>query len=155
MFCSTCGNPLSESLVFCNKCGKRVKDAPQNEPGGPSEASTNFLIAAMLGIPIAGIGIVIGLISVMKKELDFPNDVILTMAFMGFALLIFAEFGFLYLLVSRTKFRKAKDQDHPPRQLSEAQTKTLAEAQFQNMAAPPASVTESTTRSFDPVYREK
>lgn len=156
MYCTKCGNLVSDGLAFCNKCGNRVKQEKSGSGDAMSESSTNFLIAAMLGIPIAGIGVMIGLITVLKRELDMPNEMVGIIAIMGFILLFAAELGFLFLLLVRTHAQKkiSLEQAASQAQLNDARTKSLAEAQFQNIATPVPSVTEHTTRTLDPVRKD-
>src|SRR5262245_53825008 len=118
MYCATCGNELvvSKGLVFCNKCGARIGGLKGRNDSQISEASVNFLIAATLGIPIIGIGLMIALIAVLRRGLEFPPDFIAVIALMCFLLLLAAEAGFLFMLFSRTRRSSSKD-DIDPAQL--------------------------------------
>jgi hypothetical protein len=154
MYCPACGTMVLSGLNYCKNCGARVSEKKESGGGNQlSEASVNFLIAALLGIPIVGIGLIIGLMSVMKKELGFDNDFIGTVIFLSFVLLLAAEAGFVWLLLSRTRAKTTKDSATKP-ELKEAAKKELGEAQEQDFVPPAHSITENTTRSFDPVYRD-
>jgi hypothetical protein len=142
-------------LSFCKNCGARVGGKKERDGNQLSESSVNFLIAALLGIPIAGIGVIIGLISVMKKELDMPNDVIVIITFLSFSLLLMAEVAFLWLLLSRTKKKKEKEDPYQLNEpLNKAATKSLGEAQPQSFVNQASSVTENTTRTLEMAERE-
>jgi hypothetical protein len=159
MFCSACGNQLVTGLSFCNKCGAptgAAKDKDKSrDPDLLSESSINFLVAGMIGIPIAGIGVIIGLVSVLKKELHFEDGVVLTFTLMAFILLLAAELGILFLLFTRTrsskKYRESLRENEvrfqPQAELREGITNALGEAR----GTPVGSVTENTTRSFEHV----
>lgn len=151
MYCSSCGTAVMKGLSFCKNCGARVGGKKERDENQFSESSVNFMIVALLGIPIAGIGVIIGLISVMKKELNLDNDIIVIITFLSFLLLLMAETGFLWLLLNRTKKPKEKDEI---RQLDQAATKSLGEAQPQSFVNPVSSVTENTTRTLEMTERK-
>lgn len=116
-----------------------------------SEASLNFLLVGILGIPIAGIGVIIGLMSVMKNELGFNNELISLFVAVSFLLLLAAESVFIWLLVSRTRAIKESGENVRP---YEAEVKGLGQTQARKLSEPMRSVTENTTRNLEPVYRE-
>lgn len=151
MYCSACGTAVNKDLNFCKNCGARIGEKKESAGNQLSEASVNFLIAALLGIPIAGIGVIIGLMSVMKKELNFDNDLIGIVVLMSFFLLLTAEAGFVWLLWSRTRVRK---ETPAKKESKKAAKKELVEPRYEPISQPVSSVTENTTRSFEPVYRD-
>jgi uncharacterized paraquat-inducible protein A len=160
MYCSSCGKSVIPGLSYCNHCGYKLTAGKKAEYGTISEGSFNFLIAALLGLPIAGIGVLIGLLTVMKRELGMSDNVVATIAFFAFFLLTISELGLLKLLLSatKTKARKAAKENF----VEEPAARTLNEAQpFDTVQPAPgmasgmgSSVTENTTRNFEPVYRE-
>lgn len=152
MYCSACGTAVNKDLNFCKNCGARLGDKKESAGNQLSEASVNFLIAALLGIPIAGIGIIIGLMSVMKKELGFPNDLIGIVVLMSFLMLLLAEAGCIWILWSRTRI--PRQTAVKKNELKEAAKKELVEPRDEPISQPASSVTENTTRSFEPVYRD-
>jgi hypothetical protein len=157
MYCSSCGKTVMPGLSFCNHCGVQLSGKKKPEAGEMSEASFNFLIAALLGLPIAGIGVVIGLLSVMKKELGMADEVVGLVALFAFLLLALSEFGLLRLLLSSTRVKKVEKpsmKKHRPNEVDEAATRTLNEAQPFDSVHNVGSVTEDTTRIFEPAYRE-
>lgn len=154
MYCSSCGKAVTPGLIYCNYCGFRLSGAKESGHNTMSEASFNFLIAALLGIPIAGIGLIIGVMSVMKKELGMDNSVIAAVVMFCFFLLLTAEIGFMRLLLHRTARPKEKGEKAEKARPEEVTTRSLNEAQPFDNVQPAGSVTENTTRSFEPVYRE-
>jgi hypothetical protein len=157
MFCSSCGKSVNPGLSFCNHCGARV--AGKNEDGVSRipESSFNLLVIALIGVPIAGIGVIIGLLTVMKKELGFGGDLIGFIALMGFILLLIAELGLIWLLRHHTKMSKRSNEPPPPAllQTSDVVIKGLPESQMQPIHQPMQSVTEHTTRTLDAIPRER
>lgn len=103
MFCLSCGKSVNPGLSFCNHCGARVVGKADDGPGQMPESSFNLLVGALIGVPIAGIGVIIGLLTVMKRELGFGEEFIGAIALMSFILLLIAELGLIWLLRHHTK----------------------------------------------------
>ena len=160
MFCQACGNQVNPGLSYCNTCGTRIGGAKDDAPEQMSESSFNLLVSAILAIPIAGIGIILGLLVVMKKELAFRDEIIATIALMAFVLLLVSEGGLLWLLIHRTRgARKEKKKvELPPadtRRLPDVVVKGLNEGQPRTAQDTVSSVTEHTTRTLDAVPRDR
>jgi len=135
-------------VTYCTRCGARA--AVTTEPGRLPESSFNILIAGILGIPIAGVGVAIGLMSVMK-EMGFTKVWIIAFVSLCFLLLVAAETVFVWLLLqNRARKDTATSTDA---ELNGAATKQLGEAK--EVAQPLGSVTESATRPFEPVPRKE
>jgi hypothetical protein len=155
MYCSACGKSVIAGLSYCNHCGYQLAGTKKPEPGTMSEASFNFLIAALLGLPIAGIGVIIGLLSVMKKELGMGDNVVTVIALLAFFLLTVSELGLLKLLLSSTRAKKVSAKEMAETQrFADNPARSLNEAQPFDAVHPVGSVTENTTRSFEPAYRD-
>jgi hypothetical protein len=157
MFCSTCGNSVNPDLRYCNSCGARIGASDETESGQMSESSFNLLISAILAIPIAGIGIMIGLLVVMKKELGLSDELIGIITLMGFVLLLVSEGGLIWLLLHRTRTAKKKKvvPAETPVQLPDVQMRGLNEGQPLSAQDSFPSVTEHTTRTLDAVPLER
>jgi hypothetical protein len=154
MFCSTCGNTLNPGLRFCNKCGAKTGVAKEQVPGQLPESTINFLIAAMLGLPIAGVALLIGLAVVLKTSLGFAEEWVVISILFCVVMFLAAEAGFLWLLFSRTRVIKGstKNTSHDqPAAISEARTSALGEAGVDLSD----NIGESTTRILDTVPRDR
>jgi hypothetical protein len=150
MYCSSCGKNVNQGLRFCNHCGATVGGAIEHDSSKLSESSLNLLLGGILGLPIAGLGIIIGLLSVMKKELGFGSELIIAFALMSFVLLLAAEGVFIWLLIHRARaFRETRNNAR----VNEGVIKSLSTAPVLELSEPP-SITENTTRSFEPSERE-
>lgn len=155
MFCSSCGKSVNPGLSYCNHCGARV-GKNDDGVGQIPQSSFNLLVIALLGVPIAGLGIIIGLLTVMKKDLGFGEEFIGFIVFMSFILLLIAELGLIWLLRHHTKMSKRSNESHQPilPQTPDVVIKGLPEGQMQPIYQPGQSVTEHTTRTLDAVPRE-
>lgn len=105
------------------------------------------IVAAFVG----GTGVIIGLMAVMKEVVGFDHGIIMAIAFMSFFALFVIEGVLLSMLIGA---RKKKDSSEPARLPTRA-TKELEEARQPMINEPVASVTEGTTRTFEPVYSER
>jgi hypothetical protein len=103
---------------------------------------------------ILGLGAIAGLMAVMKKGLGFEAPQVIPFAIMSFVLLFLIEGMLVWRLMRRDRHARAASAPAPP---SEQTTKELdaARARVLSEGMPPPSVTEHTTRAFEPVYIER
>ncbi|HEV7891694.1 MAG TPA: hypothetical protein VGP08_13720 [Pyrinomonadaceae bacterium] len=155
MYCSTCGVAVSQGLSFCKHCGAKL-----SAEGGDSLVrytelrAESFLIASMVMVFIFGVGVTTGLMAVMKNGLDFDAPQIIPFAIMSFVMMFFLEGMLIWRMMRRDRQAKAAAAPAPP---SEQTTKELdaARARALSEGMTPPSVTEHTTRAFEPVYTER
>ena len=153
MYCSSCGRAIAPGLTYCNHCGARLSGTKGDDVINPSEWFPESLVWAIVAVFIVGLGSVIGLMAIMKQLLDFSREWILAITLLSFTLM-FAVEGVLISLLLRQKVmaRAAGDaarlKDKATRELSD-------EAQPRALHEPAPSITEQTTRAFEPVYTER
>ena len=145
MFCSSCGSAVPNQLTFCNKCGAKLS----NTLTSPNPESLVWAICALF---IMGTGVIIGLMAVMKEVAKLNDGVILGIVSLCFGLLLVLEGILSWLLI--TSWRSAR-LSTPERNIEERKTNELNEAPARMLQEPLVSVTEHTTRAFDPVYQER
>lgn len=149
MYCSSCGTTVTGDLSYCNRCGAEV--GPKNRTVPLRAASIpEFLVWAIVGVSLGGLAIIVGLIAVMKWA-GFSNELIALFSMLSFVLLLGAESVFIWLMV-RSKNAVRETPKLP--QSQEFTTKELGEGQVRALPEPVPSVTEQTTRTLEPVYRE-
>lgn len=140
MYCSSCGVAVAKDLSYCNHCGKKLKRGD----GESSEVRPDWLVFMMVATFILGLVAITILMGVMKSVLELPVDQILHLMALPFALMLIIE-GVLIRLLLR---RKAQEQ----KTLSNVQvTNELDEARQRLLSQPAVSVTEHTTRAFEPI----
>jgi uncharacterized membrane protein YvbJ len=152
MFCSACGNQVSENLSFCNQCGAKLNGGNASPGEKLSEASFNTLVGSMVAVPIAGIGVIIGFLAVMRES-GFSPEITAVFVAAGFAILIAVEAVFIWLILRNTG-KAGKIRVDKTNQLNQVEIKTLGEAQNLDYTQPFSAVTEHTTRSLEPALRE-
>lgn len=154
MYCSSCGAALARDLSYCNHCGAQLSGAKSEGVGKPAELFPESLVWAILTVFVVGVGCIIGLLAVMKNY-GMNDGVTMGFAAVIFAMMLAIEGVFIGLLWSRTGNAKhAHDGALDGRRKQQA-TNELEAAQPRALPEPVASVTEHTTRAFEPVYREQ
>jgi hypothetical protein len=148
MYCSSCGGSVADGLSYCNRCGAKLSGAKSE--GQQSPTLPESLIWAIVAVFVVGLGTTIGLMAVMKNELGFGQGLILTFSALSF-LLMFAIEGVLISLLMRNKNGAREEREAarlevmPPKELNTARA----------LVEPAPTVTENTTRTFEPIYRER
>ena len=152
MFCSSCGKSINPDLRYCNHCGARLNADGEGSMRIP-ESSFNLLVGGLLAVPIAGIGLIIGLLTVMKKELGFGDEMIGIMALLCVALLVLTELGLMWLLWTNSKHGRVRTLKREKPTLAERNLEPLGlpESRTQPAGQSVGSVTEHTTRTLDAV----
>ena len=153
MYCSTCGGAVSRALTYCNHCGAKLmgksdKEAPRQPADYPES-----LIWAIVGSLLGGIGLVIGLMAVMKEVVHFNMEWITGFTILSFLLICAVEIVLISQLLRYQARRQGKAD--PKLLIPEPTTKELEPAQPLALPDPILSVTEHTTRAFDPAFSER
>lgn len=156
MYCSSCGSAVTPGLSYCNRCGAELNANPATKESGGTKGSDlpESLVWAIVAVSVGGLGVLIGLMAVMKNELHFANGLIALFSLLSFVLLLAAESIFIWLLLSSQRRARENEAADTP-QLKGTATKELGEPQGRMLAEPAMSVTEHTTRTLEPVYRER
>lgn len=147
MYCSSCGVVVAQKLSYCNHCGANLN---RGDSAASSDVRPDWLVFMMAATFIFGLVAIAILMGVMKSVLEMPVMHILGVITIPFLLLFLLEGVFIRLLMRR---RHEVDER---KVLSNAQiTNELTEARERLLSQPAASVTEHTTRAFDPIPIER
>ena len=147
MHCPSCGSAVAQNLSYCNRCGARVNGVTKQAELFPAS-----LVNAMAAVFVVGLGAIIGLMAVMKKVVGFDLNIILAVTVFSLALMLVVEGVLIRLLLNGKRGAKwagdtERQKGHTTRDIGDVQARLLPE--------PVPSVTEHTTRSFDPIYSER
>ena len=152
MYCSSCGVAVPQGLSYCNYCGAKLSGAKGPHVGKPPEVRPESLISAMVALFIFGLGAITILMGVLKVILGFNEAQILAFALVSFLLMIVMEGVLIRLLLRRTSGTQASDDTVS---LKGPATNELDQSQARALPEPVPSVTENTTRAFEPTYVER
>src|SRR5881394_3955814 len=148
MYCSSCGVALAPGLSYCNYCGAKLPG--KNDDSGKAPAvKPETLVAAMVFAFVFGLGAITVLMGVMKAVLHLEDGLILAFAMICFLTLLSFEAVFIRLLFRRG--RNSETGSERPEFKRQATTELDAAAPRVLPDAIP-SVTEHTTRAFEPIY---
>ena len=128
-----------------------MSGAKGDDAAKPAELFPDSLIWAIVTVFVVGLGSIIGMMAVMKNY-NFNDGMIGICTLISFALMIVVEAVFVWLLLSRK--REMKESLAAARPHGQA-TKELDAAHARALPEHAPSVTEHTTRTFDPVYNER
>src|SRR3989442_1470035 len=152
MYCSSCGVAVAQGLSYCNYCGATLNGVKGDNVIKSSEVKPELLVCAMVAVFVLGLGAITGLIGVMKAVLELNAGQILAFALLSFLIMLLVEGVCIWLLLRRNRGAEATGDTA----LSKEQaTKELNAAQTRALPEPAPSVTEHTTRAFEPVYNER
>lgn len=149
MYCSSCGTAVTPGLSYCNRCGAGL-NAREAKPTKTSELPES-LVWGLVSVSVGGIGALIALLAVMKESLDLSNQWITLFTLLSFLLLLGAESVFIWMLVRRSSSMRRANEPGYPTQLPGPVTRELGEGRIE----PAMSVTEHTTHTLEPAYRNR
>ena len=152
MYCSSCGVAVAQGLSYCNYCGAKLSGAKGDNVITSTEVKPELLVSAMVGVFVLGLAAIIVLMGVMKAVLDLNVGLILAFTLLSFLIMLGIEGVIIRLLFSR-KRGTAEASDTAP--LEGQATKELDASQARVLPEPVPSVTEHTTRAFEPIYSER
>jgi hypothetical protein len=150
MYCPSCGVAVVPGLSFCNHCGAQLTRT--NEQKKSSEPRPESLIGAMAALFIFGLPGIVFLIFMLNAGLHLGRGEIMAFAWVTLSLMLVLEIAFMRLL-----FRRKSHPEPGPdaEQFKGPVTKELDAMHARSLVEPVGSVTEHTTRTFDPIYRDQ
>jgi hypothetical protein len=152
MYCPSCGGGVARALTYCNHCGAKLSGSQDDKLQRRSEQYSENLIWAIVGALTTGLGCTIGMMAVMKEVAHFDVGLIIAFTVLCFTLVFAVESVLIWQLVRhRTGFQDNRD----GRLTDKQSTKELDVAPVLALPEPLSSVTEQTTRAFEPLYSER
>ena len=151
MYCPSCGIASTPGQSYCNRCGANLSIIKDHGALKPSQSPINSLMDSTFWVTVFGLGVIVGGVAAMKA-LEFREVFIIaymilsTVAFLGIYGMHVWQFIRLTSGVKKSSSSaEAKEPD----------TKELGPAQARALSEPMPSVTEQTTRAFEPIYSER
>ena len=151
MYCQSCGVAIAQSMKYCNRCGALQVTSTEATLSERQEKRLNDYLDGLFWITVFGVALTVGGMIALKK-LQFSDAFIV-------AFLILSASAFLLNLVlnMRVVFSILKS-SKAVKSLEETptlNTNELEEMKTANVLQPVPSVTENTTRSFEPTYTKR
>jgi hypothetical protein len=156
MYCPSCGNEIYSELKYCNRCGANLNMVAEVHPAPVVKPVKLALPAIVLGLTITiGIGVIIDGAADLARIQVHPAFITWMVIFALLTLFGCTALMLRFLMKVLTMNREVYQ---PQKQIQpQAQMPTQmagARQQFQPRLEPVPSVTEHTTRTFSPAYRE-
>jgi predicted amidophosphoribosyltransferase len=152
MYCSSCGVAVTPGLSYCNYCGQKLSGAKSDSITKSREVRPESLIGGMVFTFVFGLGAITALMGMMKAVLHFEVGQILAFTLLSFLIMLSLEGVFIRLLLRR---RRGAEEAGDTVLLKGQATRELDADQARVLPEPMPSVTEHTTRAFDPIYSER
>lgn len=150
MYCPTCGTVSTPGLSYCNRCGTNLGTGKDQGAGKSPESPVNALMDSIFWVTVFGLGAIVGGVVAMKalelRDVYIISYMILsTLAFIG----IYGLHVWQFIRLTKSEKTSGSTAMKGP------DTKELAPAEARLLSEPVPSVTEYTTRTFDPIYTER
>jgi len=148
MYCHACGIALAQLTKYCNRCGVQLLPT---EDGLKAQAALEKRLDSYLDgvfwITVFGLAFIVGG-SVLLKKVGFSDIVILTYAVLSSTVFLI---NFVLNLWNSMRLLRVGKERKVSIQQAGPETAELNPARPEMFLTPAGSVTENTTRSFQPV----
>jgi hypothetical protein len=155
MYCSSCGAEVLGEMSYCNRCGANLKPAANQtaQPQARSVGAAWAVSAAVGAITLGGFALIFALVMTLVSrgiKLEEGWLVLIIAALMTILVIDWLLIRQLPGLLGRAQAAGETGQSKEKHSLSEKPVPQIAAP-----LPPLSSVTDHTTRTFDPVYRER
>jgi hypothetical protein len=153
MDCHKCGARLVQALNYCNHCGANLSALKVEGDAGTAGVAIDTLLSVIVGTTITLLGMALGALVLMKKG-QIDGRLGTALVILTFAALVVVETLLVWRLLHLNSGAR-KTRAVP--QLSDLETEKpapLTGRAIHELAEPVPSVTEQTTRAFEPSYRK-
>ena len=154
MYCPSCGTELTPELSYCNRCGANLKPI-SNQSGVPPTKVIGAAWAISMAVALVtlgGFGMIFGLVmALITRGLSLSAE--------GMVLIFFSSLVILaidWLLVRQlSRVLNVPQLSSDATQAKKPKLTEQAVRQIDAPREPVSSVTEHTTRTFEPIHRER
>ena len=153
MYCSNCGNQLVQALSFCNHCGAGLR--PLKIPGEvetPAKSIAN-LVWVIVGTTITILGMALGAL-VLMKDGTIDQGLGTVFVILSFVAFMVVEGVLIWRLVDLNRHTTETGALTPAKNSGAEELAGLPARALEDPGEPVPSVTEHTTRAFEPYRRE-
>ena len=151
MYCPTCGNETTVELKYCNRCGANLTLPTMSAPTvmAPVRITVPSIVLGMM--VLGGLGIIFGGASEFARNGLHPAAIVWMVLFSAAALFGCTALMIRFFTKMLTLQRETLPAQRPRPVMSERQQPMH---HLPPRMEPVPSVTENTTRTFTPIYRE-
>ena len=151
MYCSSCGASVAHGLSYCNHCGAMLSSERADSLIKSSEVKPGSIMWGMVAVLVFGL-VAITFLMMAMKMVGLDVGQIIAFTILSFLIMLLVEGVFIWQLVRR---RRGAEETGDTALSKQQATKELEAAPERVLPDAMSSVTEHTTRSFEPIYRER
>ncbi len=153
MYCPSCGTELTQELVYCNRCGANLKQV-----SNPSRVPTKLVGAAwamslgVVAVTLGGFGMIFGLVMALINRGVNVSTGGMVLLLVSLLIIMAVDWALIRQLSRILELPGASGTG------SEARQTKLEEKFVPQISAPQqplSSVIDNTTRTFEPIKRER
>lgn len=153
MYCPSCGNEVTGELKYCSRCGANLSVVPVHYDMPAEKPVKLGFPAVVLGLTVTiGLGIILSsaqeLAHIQVHPAFITWMVIFSLATLFGCTALLLRFWWKVVSMNKQTTSQPHFQPRPPMQIPPPRQ------QFPPLREPMPSVTEHTTRTFSPAYRE-
>lgn len=161
MYCPSCGTELLQEMSYCNRCGASLKAVANQEDAPVSKVSSTgaawAISAAVAFITLGGFALIFSLVMTIISRGRELNDHVTAMIIASLAVILVVDWllirqlpRLLNVFQAKTERDEAQKQERMKPELG-----VKSRPQIAAQREPVSSVTDHTTRTFQPAYRER
>ena len=151
MYCSSCGGVVAQGLSYCKNCGAKLSGVKGDSIIKSPEVRPETLVWGMVAVLVFGFVAIMFLMLAMKM-VGLDVAFILAFTILSFLIMLSVEGVFISQFLRR---KRGAEETGDTALSRERATKEVEAAQARVLPEPVPSVTEHTTRAFDPIYSER
>ena len=146
MYCPSCGFALSQEMKFCNRCGAQSLAVSET-----SKERLDDYLDGLFWITVFGLGLILGGLALLKR-FDVSQWIII-----AYLIVSTLAFGINFALSLREVLRMPRTSKTSKEKvaLGNLDTQELGPGNPVSILSAAPSVTENTTRSFEPIYSKR
>ena len=151
MYCSSCGVVVAQGLSYCNYCGAKLSGVKGDSIIKSPEVKPESLVWGMVAVLVFGFTAIVFLMMAMKM-VGLNVGQILAFTILSFLIMLLVEGVFIWELL---RSKRGGEKSGDPVLLKGQSTNDFDAAHARVLPEPMPSVTEHTTRAFEPIYSER
>lgn len=155
MYCSSCGTESIQGLNYCNRCGATLTTQALATTQSFSLTKPTLIIGGLVAVmSLGGFAALVAGATELARQ-GFPHDQAMMLVFFGMITILIVDVLLLWQMSRIINASLKAGAQRPAPQMKEFTEPVQTQRKLSATPLEPVpSVTENTTRAFDPVYRE-
>ena len=151
MYCQACGIQLAEPLTYCNRCGAHLGTLKVQGQAGNAGKTIDTLLWVIVGTTITLLGMALGALVLMNNG-QISERLGMAFVILTFVALLVTDAVLVWRLLHLNRRAEEIRADPHLNELSTEKPNPSTARALHEPLEPVSSVTEQTTRGFEPSY---